>query len=297
MPIEATGSTQGVVSTTTASNSVSSNSNKASDSSFKDEMTKVSETDKKDSEKVTEKNIKTESSSNTQKDSLSISKEENTFDKKDLGSKKGNNNNIDLQSGNNNLVTPAFVLNQMSFSDANVMLSNDIAQVIGTNEAFFDKSWTMNFGQGSALNLTMNETDAQFFIDLASGSDDINFQSIAVQSQNMLNFGSEAATVESGAKVSQALLIALSVAQKNNQPIRIDFEQNISVILRVGKDGAISANFIPGDKAVEQYLRNNIETLRNSFDEQNLKYSELSYSNASKEQNRRRREEKRQQGE
>lgn len=296
MPIEATGSTQGVVSTTTASNSVSSNSNKASDSSFKDEMTKVSETDKKDSEKVTEKNVKTESSSNTQKDSLSISKEENTFDKKDLGSKKGNNNNIDLQSENNNLVMPAFVLNQMSFSDASVMLSNDIAQVIGTNKAFFDESWTMNFGQGGALNLTMNETDAQFFIDLASGSDDINFQTIAVQSQNMLN-GSEAAAVESSAKVSQALLIALSEAQKNNQPIRIDFEQNISVILRVGKDGAISANFIPGDKAVEQYLRNNIETLRNSFDEQNLKYSELSYSNASKEQNRRRREEKRQQGE
>ena len=89
---------------------------------------------------------------------------------------------------------------------------------------------------------------------------------------------------------------ALSKARENNQPLRIDFDQNVSVILRVGRDGAISAQFIPGDKAVEQYLRNNIDALRNSFDEQDLPYSDLSYSHSSKEQNQKRREEK-QQGE
>lgn len=44
------------------------------------------------------------------------------------------------------------------------------------------------------------------------------------------------------------------------------------------------ANFIPGDKAVEQYLKNNIASLRQRFDEQNLQYSELSYSNSRQQQ-------------
>ena len=112
----------------------------------------------------------------------------------------------------------------------------------------------------------------------------------------MINHGSEVAEVKQNAQVSQALLNALSEARENNQPLRIDFDQNISVILRVGRDGAVSAQFIPGDKAVEQYLKNNIESLKASFDEQDLPYSELSYSHSSKDQNQRRRQEK-QQGE
>ena len=110
----------------------------------------------------------------------------------------------------------------------------------------------------------------------------------------MINNGADVSEVKQNVQISQTLLNALSDARENNQPIRIDFDQNISVILRVGRDGAISAQFIPGDKAVEQYLRNNIESLKSSFDEQDLPYSELSYSSSSKEQNQRRREEKRQ---
>ena len=78
--------------------------------------------------------------------------------------------------------------------------------------------------------------------------------------------------------------------------MRIDFDQNVSVVLRIGKDGAIAANFIPGDKAVEQYLRNNIESLKATFNENDLPYTDLSYSNSSKQQNERRRN-KQQQGE
>ena len=87
---------------------------------------------------------------------------------------------------------------------------------------------------------------------------------------------------------------ALSKARETNQPLRIDFDQNVSVILRIGKDGAIAANFIPGDKAVEQYLRNNISNLRAVFNENDLPYTELSYSNSSKQQNERRRNQQKQ---
>ena len=41
--------------------------------------------------------------------------------------------------------------------------------------------------------------------------------------------------------------------------------------------GKVSAEFIPGDKAVEMYLRNNIDSLRQRFDDQNLPYNDLFY--------------------
>ena len=119
-------------------------------------------------------------------------------------------------------------------------------------------------------------------------------QGIMQQGQGMLNSGAEASEVAQNVKVSQTLLNALNESRQNNQPIRIDFDQNVSVILRVGRDGAIAAQFIPSDKVAEQYLRANIDELRASFDEQDLPYSELSYSNSSKEQNKRRREQNRQ---
>ena len=109
-----------------------------------------------------------------------------------------------------------------------------------------------------------------------------------------INAGADAHEVTQNVQVSQALLNALNDARQNNQPIRIDFDQNIAVILRVGRDGAISANFIPSDKIAEQYLRANINELRAAFDEQELPYTELSYSHSSKEQNKKRREQARQ---
>ena len=140
------------------------------------------------------------------------------------------------------------------------------------------------------LYVDLNETDAEFFINLTQNNE-VSIDAITTQAQNLINNGADIKQVSQNFKVSQTLLNALNESRQNNQPIRIDFDQNISVILRVGKDGAISANFIPGDKAVEQYLRNNIDSLKNAFDEQDLDYAELTYSNSSKEQNQRRREE------
>ena len=60
----------------------------------------------------------------------------------------------------------------------------------------------------------------------------------------------------------------------------------------MNKDGSLAANFIPGDKAVEQYLKNNISFLKQRFDDQNLPYSELSYSNSRQQQQERRKNNK-----
>jgi hypothetical protein len=77
--------------------------------------------------------------------------------------------------------------------------------------------------------------------------------------------------------VSNTILELLSKANSTNKPVRIDFDNNITLILRIDREGRIAAQFFPGDKAAEEYLKQNLASLRNRFDEQNLPYSEISY--------------------
>lgn len=289
MGIEAASS---AVTTATAIQSTSTSSTQktnTSDTSFKEEMSKVSESESKKDSKASEKDSK----------NLKGEQKSDVKDKKLASQKNDNENKVNVQNAEMDNLQASLLSGQMTMNDANMMLSSDIAQMIDNTVAVNGtnlKNWTIGFGDGaSKSSLKMNESDADFFINLTQ-NDNLNIQSIQAQAQGMINNGAEAVQVKQNVQVSQALLDALSQARENNQPLRIDFDQNISVILRVGRDGALSAQFIPGDKAVEQYLRNNIESLKASFDEQDLPYHELSYSNSSKEQNQRRRQEK-QQGE
>ena len=278
MGIEATSSSVTTAASTQASSTTSGTSAKTSSSeaSFKDEISKVSEKENKD--------VK---SSDSDKNTKS--------DKKELSSVKEDKKQQSYIEDNSKM--NEYVMNaQLSMNNANMMLTNDIQQMIestATSNAINSKNWTIGLENGETSNLKMTESDADFFITLTQ-SDNVDLASVQAQAQKMINNGADVSDIKQNVQISQTLLNALSEAKENNQPIRIDFDQNISVILRVGRDGAISAQFIPGDKAVEQYLRNNIESLKSSFDEQDLPYSELSYSNSSKEQNNRRREEKRQ---
>jgi len=289
MGIEATTSASAATSVQSTTTTTASKAN-SSDTSFKDEMSKVSESESKKDTKTADKgskDLKGEQKTDKDENKLSVSKSENEH-------------KTALQNDAENKLQGAAVLNgQFLMNDANIMLSNDIQQMIDNTvsvNASNLKNWSFGFGENGAKSaLKMNESDADFFINLTQ-NDNINVQSIQAQAQSMVNNGAEIAEVKQNVQVSQALLNALSEARENNQPLRIDFDQDISVILRVGRDGAVSAQFIPGDKAVEQYLRNNIESLKASFDEQDLPYSELSYSHSSKDQNQRRRQEK-QQGE
>lgn len=290
MGIEATSSSSTVSSTSsTAQVSSASNSDSAkktsTDSSFKDEMDKVSsKEDKKDS------------------------KVEDTTKSKDVDkAKTAETNKKDVKEDDDNLTLNGnadyIQYGSMSLNDANNMLSNNIMQMMtqngltqvnGTSEVQGANS-IFSFGSDNNNQISLTQDDAQFFINLTK-TDDVSGQNIALQAQNMIANGGDFAEVAQNAKISQTLLNALSNARETNQPLRVDFDQNVSVILRVGQDGALSARFIPGDKAVEQYLRNNIESLKATFRENDLPYSDLSYSNSSKQQNERRRN-KQQQGE
>lgn len=295
MSINAPSSAQ--VSSTSASSQINSASNSdsakktSSESSFKDEMDKVSSTEK------SKKNEKTSDKKNDKVDEVSKKDEKTT----------NTENNANQNQDKNDAQSPADQLNGMvdfsnfgslSVSDANSMLTNDIAQMLNINNtAVTGLAADMKVTASGMMNLdyssiSMTESDADFFINLTQ-KNDVSVQNITAQAQNMLNQGVEAKEVKQNVQISETLLNAINIAKENNQPLRIDFDQNMSVIMRFGKDGAIAANFIPGDKAVEQYLRNNIESLKNTFRENDLPYSDLSYSNRGGKQqkeNRRNRE-------
>lgn len=295
MSINAPSSAQ--VSSASASSQINSASNSdsakktSSESSFKDEMDKVSSTEK------SKKNEKTSDKKNDKVDEVSKKDEKTT----------NTENNANQNQDKNDAQSPADQLNGMvdfsnfgslSVSDANSMLTNDIAQMLNINNtAVTGLAADMKVTASGMMNLdyssiSMTESDADFFINLTQ-KNDVSVQNITAQAQNMLNQGVEAKEVKQNVQISETLLNAINIAKENNQPLRIDFDQNMSVIMRFGKDGAIAANFIPGDKAVEQYLRNNIESLKNTFRENDLPYSDLSYSNRGGKQqkeNRRNRE-------
>lgn len=138
--------------------------------------------------------------------------------------------------------------------------------------------------------INMSDDDAVFFADLVQNTD-MTMQTIASQIQNDIE--NKVQDIEQKVKVSSVLMNTIKEGMQTNKPFRIDFDKDVSVILRIDRDGSISANFIPGDKAVEQYLKNNIGFLKQRFDEENLSYKDLSYSQ-SRNQNRERNNQERQ---
>ena len=295
MSINAPSSAQ--VSSASASSQINSASNSdsakktSSESSFKDEMDKVSSTEK------SKKNEKTSDKKNDKVDEVS-QKDEKTTNTENNANQNQDKNDAQSQADQLNGMVDFSNFGSLSVSDANSMLTNDIAQMLNINNtAVTGLAADMKVPASGMMNLdyssiSMTESDADFFINLTQ-KNDVSVQNITAQAQNMLNQGVEAKEVKQNVQISETLLNAINIAKENNQPLRIDFDQNMSVIMRFGKDGTIAANFIPGDKAVEQYLRNNIESLKNTFRENDLPYSDLSYSNRGGKQqkeNRRNRE-------
>lgn len=129
--------------------------------------------------------------------------------------------------------------------------------------------------------IKMNNHDITFFVNLVD-----NQQMMAQSGQlNNVNPRNNSFTeikteaTQATVQVSQTLMDALNDSAKTGKPCRIDFGSDVAVIMKVDKEGVLSANFIPGSAAVEAYLKNNIEGLKQSFDEQGLPYNKLSYSN------------------
>ena len=117
--------------------------------------------------------------------------------------------------------------------------------------------------------LNIEKCDALFFINAINQAGYTNY---TVSNEGNVIDAANYKTIE----VSKTLSDLLLKAKETKGAIRLDFDNNVTVVLKL-TDGKINAHFIPGDKAVEEYLRNNIPYLKQRFDEQNIPYANLSY--------------------
>jgi len=278
MSINATTSSVSSTSQVNSSSGTTSAAQKSSsDTSFKEQMEKVSTAEDK---QMQEKDASAEIAENAkEKDNVKSENSESS-----LIDKNKDNNEPDL-SLSQNLEYSKFA--SLSMLDANNTLSNDIKEMITTSDVFSASQKQGSKGFDVNNSISMTQTDAEFFLNLTQ-TNDISAQNVITQAQNLLNSGADVKEVAQSVKISETLLNAINTAKETNQPLRIDFDQNVAVILRINKEGVVSANFIPGDKAVEQYLKNNISNLRATFEEQDLPYSDLSYSNRGSKQQKER---------
>ena len=260
---------------TAASSSSQTQRTSKSDSSFKDEMSKVSES-KETGEQETEQKV----------DGIENKTDEKAGEKNDENAQTDIGNNQKL-SGEVSMITGQYgnihtdmnqnlqMNNIQALMDANTQLANVTELRGGVSGIKVDYS-----------NINMSFDDAKFFADLVQNTDK-TLQDVMTDLKS--NTEQTVQKASQHVKVSSTLMNALNEAVKSNQPVRINLDKDVSVIIKVDKDGALSATFIPGDKAVEEYLRQNISTLRQRFDEQELSYRDLSYSRQkqNQEQNRR----------
>ncbi len=115
----------------------------------------------------------------------------------------------------------------------------------------------------------VSKEDAQFFADLVNNPN------------GMVNPTEQ---TEKSSRVSKTLADLIAKAMKNNQPVRINFDNDISVIIRISRDGKISADFLPSSQVAEAYLKENLPLLKQKFDDNNIDYEELNQRNQKREQ-------------
>lgn len=108
--------------------------------------------------------------------------------------------------------------------------------------------------------VVMNKDDVEFFTNLV---------------ENGVVEMNEVKNPQKASHLSKALADLLAKAMNDNKPIRIDFDNNISVIIKIDRAGKISADFLPSSQVAEAYLKENLPLLKQRFDDNDIDYNEL----------------------
>lgn len=284
MNIESTATTVAKTNEVSTSSTASSNVSSTKDNSktFKDELQTVKSQDPK----VNEENKSNESEITTLDNKSEITKNTQVNAKENIAQQAAKDkllteNNKDKNDEDSAVSNP---LNELSSKIAALNeikgLENTKTQSIGkkNDEIKPDKN-------DYCQTIKMDNKDITFFVNLVENqqmtAQAVQTNTTGTVNNNFTEIKTEA--TQSTIQVSQTLLDALNESAKTGKPFRIDFDGDVAVIMKVDKQGILSANFIPGSAAVENYLRNNIESLRQNFNEQNLPYNQLSYSNQQKQ--------------
>ena len=179
---------------------------------------------------------------------------------------ENNDVNVQMLPEDNELLTNA----NMPFSD---MLAQGAQGTV--NQFDYLSSLPVDYNYDS---LMMTQEDAMFFVNLTKEGQFSVETAPTGDFKNLMQIQVAQTTVtQKTVEVTNQLTTLIEKAQKTQKPVRITFDNDVSVVIRIDKHGKVTAEFIPGSLEVENYLRNNIAALRQKFDEQNLPYNDLFY--------------------
>lgn len=180
-----------------------------------------------------------------------------------------------LSSSAKDLAEEAAILSTMA---ENIALANKNSHNIDTENKGSQVNTKQNLLNDNIVkfdSIIMNKADIEVFTQLVEkGSIDSN------------NLNTE--SIGRSLQISKTLADMLAKAKDSNQPLRIDFDNNISVIIKISREGKISADFLPSSQVAEAYLKENLPLLKQRFDEKNIEYDELNHrerKDQNKEQN------------
>lgn len=141
------------------------------------------------------------------------------------------------------------------------------------------KSKSTPYTKAFAMNLRkMTEDDLKFFQLLADKQD------LTINNQNSVVVeNADGKTTLSDLKFSKSFMNLVEYSYKSQRPIRIDFDSNASVILRIDRSGKVCAEFIASDQVMEHLLKTNIPLLKKKLDSSGIKYKKIYYRDEEKE--------------
>lgn len=145
------------------------------------------------------------------------------------------------------------------------------AKELTLEEELNNKFLSLDFGSEFEINADkIGVNDAIFFVNL-------------LNQQNLISYSIEDNKIQLSLdnqkiNATNSLLNMLQTSIDSKKPIRLDFDKDVTVILKMDNDGKIQAHFIPGTLEVEKYLKNNIQSLKQAFEEEEINYSYLGYS-------------------
>lgn len=85
--------------------------------------------------------------------------------------------------------------------------------------------------------------------------------------------------------LSKGLFNLIEYSFNTNKPVRLDIQDQSSVILKVNTEGKLSAEFITGNPAIEYALKSSIPSLRQKLDSEGIPYDNISYRETKKDPN------------
>jgi len=179
---------------------------------------------------------------------------------------------INLTEAKTNLIKNLQLLAQKDRIPVKMRNIDDIKLFITSQELF-----GINEDCRIRLN-SLSEEDIEFF-KLCSEKNEITINDVnAKNSQvNLMAVDSANQVSYKSFNFSKGLFNLIEYSYTKQKPVRLDFQGNSSVILKIDPKGMLTAEFITNDAAMEHILRSSIPNLKNKFDLEEISYEKIFY--------------------